>query len=41
MQGSMSRLKAATPSAFDRANYMKVVSSYAFRAPLGGLSVPH
>ena len=33
MQGSMSRQKAAQPSAFDRANYMKVVSSYAFRAP--------
>ena len=41
MQGSMSRLKAAQPSAFDRANYMKVVSSYAFRAPLMGHSVPH
>jgi hypothetical protein len=37
----MSRAKAAQPSVFDRANYMKVISSYAFRAPLMGHSVPH
>jgi dihydroorotate dehydrogenase (fumarate) len=32
MQGSMSRKKAAQPSAFERANYMKVIGSYAYRA---------
>jgi dihydroorotate dehydrogenase (fumarate) len=41
MQGSMSRKKTATPSAYERANYVKVLSSYAFRAPLGGYSIPH
>jgi dihydroorotate dehydrogenase (fumarate) len=41
MQGSMSRMKAAQPSAFDRANYMKVVSSYAFRGRPMSYSVPH
>jgi dihydroorotate dehydrogenase (fumarate) len=41
MQGSMSRAKAAQPSVFDRANYMKVISSYAFRAPMVSHSVPH
>lgn len=32
MQGSMSRKAVADPSAFGRANYMKVLSSYAVRA---------
>jgi dihydroorotate dehydrogenase (fumarate) len=32
MQGSMSREKVADPGAFSRANYMKVLSSYAVRA---------
>ncbi len=32
MQGSMSQAKVATPAAFERANYMKVLSSYALRA---------
>jgi dihydroorotate dehydrogenase (fumarate) len=41
MQGSMSRKKAAQPSAFERANYMKVISSYAYRAPNLGYSTPH
>jgi dihydroorotate dehydrogenase (fumarate) len=31
MQGSMSRQKVADPAAFSRANYMKVLSSYAVR----------
>jgi len=31
MQGSMSRRSAANPSAFDRGNYMKVLSSYVLR----------
>jgi dihydroorotate dehydrogenase (fumarate) len=32
MQGSMSRQKVADPAAFSRANYMKVLSSYAVRS---------
>lgn len=32
MQGSMSRRSVADPSAFSRANYMKVLSSYAVKA---------
>ncbi|MBI2560917.1 MAG: dihydroorotate dehydrogenase-like protein [candidate division NC10 bacterium] len=32
MQGSMSYRSVANPSAFERANYMKVLSSYALRA---------
>ncbi|MFB3825845.1 MAG: dihydroorotate dehydrogenase-like protein [Bryobacteraceae bacterium] len=32
MQGSMSRRAVPQPSAFERANYMKVLSSYAMRA---------
>jgi dihydroorotate dehydrogenase (fumarate) len=31
MQGSMSRNAVPQPSAFERANYMKVLSSYAMR----------
>ena len=31
MQGSMSSLSVRDPSAFERANYMKVLSSYALR----------
>jgi len=31
MQGSMSRRSAANPSAFERGNYMKVLSSYVLR----------
>jgi len=31
MQGSMSRRSAANPSAFERGNYMKVLSSYILR----------
>ena len=31
MQGSMSQQKVANPAAFNRANYMKVLSSYALR----------
>ena len=31
MQGSMSYRSVANPSAFERANYMKVLSSYALR----------
>jgi dihydroorotate dehydrogenase (fumarate) len=31
MQGSMSRNAVPQPSAFERANYMKVLSSYAIR----------
>ena len=33
MQGSMSHAKCAHPWAFERANYMKVLSSYLVRAP--------
>jgi hypothetical protein len=32
MQGSMSRQKVADPAAFSRANYMKVLGSYAVRS---------
>jgi hypothetical protein len=32
MQGSMSQRKVAHPKAFLRANYLKVLSSYAMRA---------
>ena len=32
MQGSMSRQNVADPGAFSRANYMKVLGSYAVRA---------
>jgi dihydroorotate dehydrogenase (fumarate) len=31
MQGSMSRLSVAEPSAFERANYMKALRSYMLR----------
>jgi hypothetical protein len=31
MQGSMSRQKVADPTAFSRANYLKVLSSYSGR----------
>jgi dihydroorotate dehydrogenase (fumarate) len=41
MQGSMSRKSAGSPAAFERANYMKVVSSYIFRAPKMSTSLPH
>ncbi len=34
MQGSMSRRNVADPSAFSRANYMKVLSSYAVKTPV-------
>jgi dihydroorotate dehydrogenase (fumarate) len=33
MQGSMSQRAVADPAAFVRANYVKVLSSYALRAP--------
>ena len=33
MQGSMSYRSVAEPAAFERANYMKVLSSYALRTP--------
>jgi dihydroorotate dehydrogenase (fumarate) len=33
MQGSMSYRSVREPAAFERANYMKVLSSYALRAP--------
>ncbi len=33
MQGSMSQQKVAQPAAFERANYMRVLRSYALRAP--------
>jgi dihydroorotate dehydrogenase (fumarate) len=32
MQGSMSKTKVAEPAAFERANYMKVLSSYALKS---------
>ena len=32
MQGSMSRRSVANPAAFSRANYMKVLSSYAVKS---------
>lgn len=41
MQGSMSAQSVANPAAFERANYMKVLSSYSIRGPLvtgGGVS---
>jgi hypothetical protein len=31
MQGSMSYRSGAEPAAFERANYMKILSSYALR----------
>jgi hypothetical protein len=31
MQGSMSRISVSQPNAFERANYMKVLTSYAMR----------
>ena len=31
MQGSMSQLSVAEPAAFERANYMKVLSSYVMK----------
>ncbi len=34
MQGSMSRKKVAHPAAFERANYMKVLSSYSLKLPV-------
>ena len=33
MQGSMSYRSVAEPAAFERANYMKVLSSYSLRTP--------
>jgi len=33
MQGSMSQQSVAEPAAFLRANYMRVLGSYALRAP--------
>ena len=36
MQGSMSYRSVSEPAAFERANYMKVLSSYAFRTPPHG-----
>jgi dihydroorotate dehydrogenase (fumarate) len=35
MQGSMSAMKVAEPAAFERANYMKVLSSYVMKAVRG------
>jgi hypothetical protein len=32
MQGSMSRKSVADPTAFSRANYLKVLSSYSVRS---------
>jgi dihydroorotate dehydrogenase (fumarate) len=34
MQGSMSQRRVADPAAFERANYMRVLRSYALRSPL-------
>ncbi|HBY63875.1 MAG TPA: dihydroorotate dehydrogenase-like protein, partial [Solibacterales bacterium] len=34
MRGSMSAQSVAEPAAFERANYMKVLSSYALRSSL-------
>ena len=34
MQGSMSQQAVAEPAAFERANYMKVLSSYSLRSPV-------
>jgi dihydroorotate dehydrogenase (fumarate) len=36
MQGSLSRRSAPNPDAFERANYMKVLSSYTLRSAPGG-----
>jgi dihydroorotate dehydrogenase (fumarate) len=36
MQGSMSYRSVVDPAAFERANYMKVLSSYALRADRSG-----
>jgi dihydroorotate dehydrogenase (fumarate) len=36
MQGSMSQWSAADPTAFQRANYMRVLRSYSLRAPAWG-----
>jgi hypothetical protein len=36
MQGSMSQKSVADPSAFQRANYVKVLSSYAMTAGASG-----
>jgi len=36
MQGSMSYRSVVEPAAFERANYMKVLSSYALRGSRGG-----
>jgi dihydroorotate dehydrogenase (fumarate) len=35
MQGSMSYRSVTNPAAFERANYMKVLRTYALRPPLG------
>lgn len=35
MRGSMSRRYASNPAAFDRGNYMRVLSSYVLRRPVG------
>ncbi len=40
MQGSMSYRTVRDPSAFERANYMKVLSSYALRTAAGGAGGP-
>jgi dihydroorotate dehydrogenase (fumarate) len=37
MQGSMSMRSVANPSAFERANYMRVLSDYAWRMPSVGM----
>jgi dihydroorotate dehydrogenase (fumarate) len=37
MQGSMSRRSAGHPPTFERANYMRVLRSYALREPKGGI----
>ena len=39
MQGSMSYRSVRDPSAFERANYMKVLSSYTLRPDAGGVGV--
>jgi dihydroorotate dehydrogenase (fumarate) len=35
MQGSLSQKNVAHPAAFERANYVKVLSSYAMGLPVG------
>jgi dihydroorotate dehydrogenase (fumarate) len=35
MRGSMSRRNVSDPALYERANYMRVLSSYALRSPLG------